>query len=92
MMDAPEDVVDRGFLEARGKLLEVAAFLDRAERYGRADDYRVAALRQAMNELCNAKHMGSRAEAFLLAMSDPTAEPIEKATSPAAGAWKPEGN
>lgn len=89
-MSHPEDVVDRGFLEARGKLLEVAAFLDRADRYGRAEDYRVAALRQAISELCNAKSGARRAEAFLIAMSDPTAEPIAKATTPAAGAWNPD--
>lgn len=89
-MKTPEDVVDRGFLEARGKLLEVAAFLDRAERHGRADDYRVVALRQALAELSDAKLTGKQAEAFLLAMSDPTTEPIAQATAPAAGAWKPE--
>lgn len=89
-MKAPDDVVDRGFLEARGKLLEVAAFLDRADRHGRAGDYRVAALRRAMLELCETKS-GPRAEAFLLAMSDPTGEPIERATAPAAGAWNPKG-
>ncbi|WP_269540505.1 hypothetical protein [Cerasicoccus fimbriatus] len=89
-MPAPDDIVDRGFLEARGKLLEVAAFLDRAERYGRADDYRVAALKQAMRELCDAKQVG-RAEAFLRAMSDPTSEPAPQAGKPAAGAWEPKG-
>lgn len=88
-MPEPEDVVDRGFLEARGKLLEAAAFLDRVERYGRANDYRVTALKDALATLCDAEYEGARAEAFLRAMSDPTVEPIARATSPAAGAWKP---
>jgi len=88
-MKSADDVVDRGFLEARGKLLEVVAFLDRAERHGRAEDYRVVALKRAMMELCTTKSL-SQAEAFLLAMSDPTESPIERATAPAAGAWKPQ--
>lgn len=91
-MSQADDVVDRGFLEARGKLLEAAAFLDRAERYGRADDYRVVALQNALATLCDAKYRGKRAESFLLAMSDPTQEPIAQATPPAAGAWKPTGD
>ncbi|GHC01394.1 hypothetical protein [Cerasicoccus arenae] len=88
-MPNPEDIVDRGFLEARGKLLEVAAFLDRAERYGRADDYRVVALKKALATLSDSASASQRADAFLRAMSDPTEQPLDRATTgPAAGAWQ----
>ena len=43
----PRAVVDQGFIPVRAKLIEVAAFLDRVERYGSANDFRCAALREA---------------------------------------------
>ena len=44
-------VVDHSFVPVRAKLLEVAAFLDRVERYGAAGDFRCAALRQAAKKV-----------------------------------------
>ncbi len=86
----PDDLVDRGFLAARGKLLEAAAFLDRAERHGRIDDFRVQALLQALRKLEHPDAPATRAESFLNAMSDPTAEPAPRSDGQAAhGAWKP---
>ncbi|HVU37711.1 MAG TPA: hypothetical protein VHC95_05210 [Opitutales bacterium] len=81
------DPVDAGFLEARGKLIEVAAFLDRAERRKRFGDYRVRALQGALKKLAAAKKSPSRAELVLRAFSDPTSAPARHAGPPAAGAW-----
>ena len=39
--------MDHGFVPARAKLIDVAAFLDRVERYEIAKDFRCAALREA---------------------------------------------
>ncbi len=80
------DPVEAGFLEARGKLIDVAAFLDRVERRGRAGDFRVEALKQALEKLISPEAPKDRAGAVLRALSDPTSVPIEKAGSPAVGA------
>ncbi|MSU59301.1 MAG: hypothetical protein EXS35_14220 [Pedosphaera sp.] len=81
-----EQVLDLDFLDARGKLIEIAAFLDRVERAKGQDDFRVKAFRQAARELNGSKKR--RAEKVLLAFSDPTTTPIPAATTKAAcGAW-----
>ena len=41
-------VADLHFMDARYKLLDLAAFLDRLERASGADDHRVRGLRQAL--------------------------------------------
>jgi hypothetical protein len=84
------DPVEAGFLDARGKLIDVAAFLDRVERRGRTDDYRVEAIKQALEKLISPDVSTDRAGAVLRVLSDPTSAPVEKAGSPAAGAWKSE--
>jgi hypothetical protein len=83
----PQAIVDYGFVPVRAKLLEVAAFLDRVERYGVADDFRCVALREAVNLL--AENRPERARRLLEHWSDPTTEP-EAASSgrPAVGAWR----
>jgi len=74
------------FLEARAKVIDVAAFLDRAERAQGQDDFRLAALRQALRELASAG--ADRAKRVLLALSDPSAEPLPTASGKGAcGAW-----
>ncbi len=84
------DPVEAGFLDARGKLIEVAAFLDRVERKGRAEDYRVRALQMALGKLSKPDAAGERAGSVLRALSDPTTVPAMRAGAPAAGAWKNE--
>jgi len=80
-------LVDQAFIDARARLIDVAAFLDRVQRHGQQDDYRVAALKLAVRELLSEE--SGRAERVLLAFSDPTTEPIPAATTQgAAGAWK----
>ncbi len=81
-----QQLLDLYFLEARAKVIDLAAFLDRLERAQGEADFRLEALRRAMEEL--AKSGGSRAEQVLLKLSDPTLEPIPAATTKAAcGAW-----
>lgn len=81
-------IIDVGFIPVRAKLIDVAAFLDRVERYAVADDFRCAALREAAALLVDGKPQ--RARRILEALSDPTTAPEEKSSGKAAlGAWKP---
>ena len=84
------EVLDAGFIEARARIIEVAALLDRVERAGEPDkakaDFRYQALRSAIGVLVGEE--GEKAWRVLLGLSDPTSEPIEKAPSKGAvGAW-----
>ncbi|MEW6303395.1 MAG: hypothetical protein AB1705_07995 [Verrucomicrobiota bacterium] len=84
-----QQVLDLYFMDARCKLIEIAAFLDRVQRASGDEDFRIAAFRQAMKELEGGQP--ERAKNVLLAFSDPTTEPIPSAATKAAcGAW-PEG-
>ena len=81
-----QQVLDLYFMEARAKLIDLAAFLDRVDRAGGEADFRLAAFRKAMFELQGSP--SERARQVLLAFSDPTEEPIAAATTKAAcGAW-----
>ena len=81
-----QQVLDLYFLDARHKLIEVAAFLDRVERAGGGDDFRMKAFRSAVGKLGNRKK--EKVKGVLLALSDPTKEPVAKAAGKgAAGAW-----
>ncbi len=76
---------DLGFMDARSKLIDIAAFFDRVQRAGQGDDFRVQALRRAV-KLLEASDP-QRTKQVLLSFSDPSTEPIEKATTQgAAGA------
>jgi hypothetical protein len=86
-----QQVLDAGFLDARARLLEVAALLDRVDRThnaaeGRAD-FRYRALVQALQILTTATE--DRAKALLVCWSDPTQEPRPSAIGlkAAVGAW-----
>jgi len=73
-------------MDARHKLIDLAAFLDRVERAAGEDDFRIKAFRQALGEL--GKKKSRKARQVLLAFSDPTTRPIARATTKAAcGAW-----
>ena len=73
-------------MDARCKLIELAAFLDRVDRGTGDADFRLNAFREAMKHLADGDP--KRAEAVLLSLSDPTAEPIAKAPGKGAvGAW-----
>jgi len=82
-----QQVLDLYFLDARHKLVELAAFLDRMERAKGKDDFRLKSFRAALSKL-DGKNK-NKAKNVLLAFSDPTTKPIAKATSKGAcGAWK----
>ena len=81
-----QQLLDMYFIEARSKLIEVAAFLDRIERAEGGDDFRMTGFKQALADLVQAK--SARAEKVLLTLSDPTTDPFPAATTIAAGgAW-----
>lgn len=84
-----QQVLDLYFMDARCKLIELAAFIDRVERAPGEADFRFDAFRRAISEL-NAG--GSRAERVLLSFSDPTTEPIPAATTKAACGAYPGGH
>jgi hypothetical protein len=85
-MMTQQQVLDLYFMDARSKLIDLGAFIDRVRRSAGAPDFRMEAFVRALAEL--SKSGGSRAEAVLLTFSDPTTEPIAKATTKAAcGAW-----
>ena len=79
-------ITDLYFAEARSKLIDLAAFLDRIERSDGADDVRIKSFRAALQEL--AQQGPGKAKKILLALSDPTNEPVSKAGGKSAsGAW-----
>ena len=81
-----QQVLDLYFLDARFKLIELAAFLDRVDRAEGDADFRLAAFHQALRELDSNKP--ERARQVLLAFSDATTGPIENAPGKGAvGAW-----
>ncbi len=76
-MPQKKQLLDLQFIDARHKLLDLAAFLDRMDRAAGDDDFRLAALRSALPVLLESR--GDRARAILEAMSDPSTEPIPQA-------------
>ena len=84
------EVVDTYFMEHRARLIDIAAFLDRVDRVAaggpEADDFRLVALRQALEIVGGTKP--ERVRRVLELLSDPTTEPIPKAgTKGASGAY-----
>jgi hypothetical protein len=73
------NLVDLGFMDARSKLIDLAAFLDRIQRAGQESDFRIQALKSAITLLSAEQPV--RAKEVLLSFSDPSTEPIEKATT-----------
>jgi hypothetical protein len=81
-----QQLLDLYYLEARSKLIDLAAFLDRLDRAPGEADFRLTAFLEALPQLQPGER--SRAERVLSALSDPTPEPIPAATTKAAcGAW-----
>jgi hypothetical protein len=81
-----QQLLDLYFLEARAKLIDLAAFLDRVDRAEGNADFRLSAFRLALGQLQG--DVGDRATRVLMSLSDPTTEPIPVATTKGAcGAW-----
>lgn len=84
---AEVNLVDLGFMDSRSKLIDLAAFLDRVQRAGQENDFRVQALKKAIGLL--SLNEPQRAREVLVSFSDPSTEPIAKATMQGAlGAFK----
>ncbi len=80
------ELLDLYFLDARAKVIDLAAFLDRLGRAEGQADFRYQSLKDAFVELQS--DQSGRARRVLLKLSDPSAEPVEKAAAKGAcGAW-----
>ncbi|HZJ38804.1 MAG TPA: hypothetical protein VFD18_06495 [Chthoniobacterales bacterium] len=80
------EILDLYFADARSKLIDLAAFLDRIERSSGEDDFRVRSFRAALSHLTSGET--EKAKAVLLTLSDQTTEPLPVATTKGAtGAW-----
>ena len=80
-------LLDLYFVDARARLIDIAAFLDRLERAEPAEDFRAEAFGRALKEL--EQPGADRERRVLLALSDPTAEPITQAPGKGAcGAYR----
>ncbi len=70
-----QQLIEEYFMEVRAKLLDVAAFLDRMDRsveHNGNDDFRIVALRQALQALC--VDTPDRTYNVQMIFSDPTTE------------------
>lgn len=84
-----QQILDLYFLDARHKLVELAAFLDRVERARGKDDFRLKSFHAALAKLDGKKK--NKAKDVLLAFSDLTTKPIARAKGKGAvGAWRKE--
>ena len=82
---ADKPMLDLYFMDARSKLIDIAAFMDRIDRNQQTDDYRYRAFVEALNCL----NSENRAESVLNAFSDHSTTPSAKASpGPATGALK----
>jgi hypothetical protein len=87
-MPSKQELLDLQFIDARHKLIELAAFLDRIERHPGEDDYRIAALKKALPILLSSQP--GRARAVLESFSDLSEDiPQSAAFQGASGAVKP---
>ncbi len=72
-----QQLINEYFMEVRAKILDVAAFLDRMDRSvdrNAEDDFRMVAMRQALQALCAG--IPSRVYDIQMIFSDPTIEPL----------------
>lgn len=78
-MPSKQDLLDLQFIEARHKLIDLAAFLDRIERHPGPPDFRFEAMKTALPILL--ENRPDRARAILESFSDSSTDPIPKATT-----------
>ena len=76
-MPSKQELLDLQFIDARHKLLDLAAFLDRIDRHPGDDDFRITALKNALPILLSDR--SDRARAILDSLSDQSTEPIPQA-------------
>lgn len=78
-MPTKKDILDLHFMDARCKLIDVAAFLDRMERHEGQADFRLDALKKAIPILLS--DQPGRAKAVLESLSDQSTKPAEAAST-----------
>ena len=71
-MPSKKELLDLQFIDARHKLIDVAAFLDRIDRHPGEEDHRLTAMKNALPILLTARP--DRARAVLESLSDHTTE------------------
>ena len=76
-MPSKKELLDLQFIDARHKLIDIAAFLDRIDRHTGEEDYRYTALKNALPILLSDRP--DRACAVLEAFSDHTTEVSDSA-------------
>jgi len=77
-MPSKQDILDLYFMDARCKLIDIAAFLDRMDRFDDEPDYRFDGFHEALAAMLEPGEQ-SRAQAVLNTLSDQSKEPIPKA-------------
>jgi len=85
------DILDLYFIENRSRIMDIASFLDRIDRYEGADEARADFRYQAFLRILDITRdtTGERAKAVQIALSDPTTEPLDSAVGMKAyGAWQ----
>ena len=81
------EILDLYYVEARHKMIDLGAFLDRVARATGEDDFRMAAFHCALAELCSREPQA--AKRILLAFSDPTDDYISMVASGCAAVCEP---
>lgn len=76
-MPSKKELLDLQFIDARHKLIDLAAFLDRIDRHEGPEDYRFTALKAALPLLL--ENRPDRARAVLEALSDHSTDLEESA-------------
>ncbi len=88
-MPSKKELLDLQFIDARHKLIDLAAFLDRIDRHEGGEDYRFTALKNALPILLSDRP--DRARAVLESFSDHSQEIPDRAPfQGASGAPLPE--
>ncbi|MEW5744155.1 MAG: hypothetical protein AB1805_01765 [Nitrospirota bacterium] len=85
-----KDILDLYFMENRARILDIASFLDRIDRYRDPEearaDFRYKALMRALQFLRESE--SERTKAIQLVFSDTSSGPVESAVGlKAVGAW-----
>ena len=78
-MPTKKDILDLYFMDARHKLIDIAAYLDRIDRHEGETDYRHDGFHDALQAMLSPGDK-QRAQAVLEALSDHSTDPIPKAT------------
>lgn len=77
-MPTKKDILDLYFMDARYKLLDIAAFLDRLDRHPGEADFRHDAFLQALAAMQSPGDL-PRARTVLESLSDHSTDPVTKA-------------